>query len=126
MRETITSEDAPSLEEFPFSQAVEHGDTLYLSGQAPLDPESGELLTETIEQQTRRTMRNIELVLDAADASFDDVLKATVFLTDMDDFEAFNETYREHFDEPYPARSAVEVSDLAGDFDVEIEIIAAI
>ena len=126
MRDEVRSDDAPSFEDFPFSQAIRHGDTLYLSGQAALDPETGAFVAGGIRAETRRTMENIGLVLEAAGATFDDVVKATVFLRDMADFEAFNEAYLEFLEPPYPARSAVEVSDLAGDFDVEIEVVAAL
>ena len=125
MPEEIRADDAPTLERFPFSQAMAHGDTVYVSGQVPLDPETGELVAGGVAEQTDRIMANIAAILEAAGSSLDDALKATVFLTDMDDFRAFNEAYRAHFDEPFPARSAVEVSDLAGDFDVEVDLIAA-
>lgn len=108
----------------PFSQAIQHGDTLYLSGAVPVTDE-GELVSGDVQTQTGAVFANMQAVLDEADASMADLLKVTVFLTDIDDFADFNETYREHVPEPRPARSAVEVSDLALDCRVEVEAIAA-
>lgn len=108
----------------PFSQAIRHGDTLYLSGAVPVTDE-GELVSGDVQTQTDAVFANMKAVLDEAGASMGDLLKVTVFLTDIDDFADFNETYREHVPDPRPARSAVEVSDLALDCRVEVEAIAA-
>lgn len=124
MRE-IRTEDAPTFDEYPFSQAIVHGDTVYLSGNVPLDPDTGEFVDGGMNEQARQVMENIEAVLDAADTSLDNVVKATVFITDKEAFGEFNEVYREFVDEPYPARSAV-VTDLVVDVDVEVEVVAAI
>lgn len=124
MRE-IRTEDAPTFDEYPFSQAIVHGDTVYLSGNVPLDPDTGEFVSGGMSEQARQVMRNIEAVLEAADTSLDNVVKATVFITDPEAFGEFNEVYREFVDEPYPARSAV-VTDLVVDVDVEVEVVAAI
>lgn len=124
MRE-IKSEDAPTFEEYPFSQAIEHDGVVYLSGSVPLDPETGEFVDGGIAAETEQVMENIGAVLEAAGSSFDDVIKATVFITDRDDFGDFNEVYRRYFDEPYPARSAV-VTDLVVDISVEVEVVAAV
>lgn len=122
--EEIYSSEAPEFD-LPFSQGMIHGDTVYTSGQVPVDPETLEVVGDTIEDQTHRTMQNLEIVLEAAGSSLDDVVKTTVFLDDVDDFDAFNETYREYVSKPYPARSAYEVGDLAIDILVEIEMIAS-
>ncbi|MFB6218815.1 MAG: RidA family protein [Halobacteriaceae archaeon] len=122
----VTTDGAPVYEELPFSQAIVHGDTVYVSGQVPVDPETGEIVGEDIREQTRRTMENVAAVLEAAGSSLDSIVKATVFLADIDDFAAFNEVYSEYVSGPEPARSAFEVGDLAIDVTVEIEVVAAL
>lgn len=124
MRE-IKAEGAPTFEEFPFSQAIEHDGMVYLSGSVPLDPETGEFVDGGITAETEQVMENIGAVLEAAGSSFDDVIKATVFITDSDDFNDFNEVYEQYFEDPYPARSAV-ITDLVVDVSVEVEVVAAI
>jgi 2-iminobutanoate/2-iminopropanoate deaminase len=124
MRE-LTTEDAPASIG-PYSQGIVDGDTIYVSGQGPVDPETGDVVGETIEAQTDRTLENVAAILNAADASLDDVVKTTVFVQDMDDYGAVNERYGEYMSEPYPARSAVEIADLPIDIDVEIEAIATL
>lgn len=121
--DAVYTDEAPVFD-LPFSQATVHGDTVYLSGQVPVDPETGDVVGETLTEQVDRTMENAATILEAAGSSLDDVLKVTAFLTDINDFDEFNEAYRPHVSEPYPARSAYEVSDLAIDIDVEIELIA--
>ena len=108
----------------PFSQALRDGDRIYVSGQGPVDPESGEIVGEDIGEQTARTLKNIDAVLAAADCSLDDVVKATVFVQDMDDYDTINEVYAEYMSSPYPARSAVQIEDLPIDIGIEIEVIA--
>lgn len=120
------STDAGYDSDFPFSQGVVHGDTVYTAGQIPKDPETREVVGETIEEQTHQTFRNLEAVLDEAGTSFENVVKTTAFLTDMDDYDGFNRVYREWMPEPHPARSTVEVAALAIDIRVEVEMIAAI
>lgn len=107
----------------PLSQAIRSGDTVYVSGQVPMD-EHGELVDGDIAAQTERTIDNVAAVLAAAGLTLGDVVKATVFLRDLEEFEAFNEVYARRFPDPKPARSAVAVADLAVDADVEIEAIA--
>ncbi|WP_137286331.1 Rid family detoxifying hydrolase [Halorussus salinisoli] len=119
----VTTEDAPAAIG-PYSQGIVDGDRVYVSGQGPLDPKSGDVVGDDASEQTTRTLENVAAVLDAADASLSDVVKTTVFLIDMDDYEAVNETYGEYMSEPYPARSAVEVADLPVDVRVEIEAVA--
>jgi 2-iminobutanoate/2-iminopropanoate deaminase len=120
------STDAGYDSDFPFSQGVIHGDTVYTAGQIPKDPETREVVGETIGEQTHATFDNLEAVLEAAGTSLENVVKTTAFLTDMDDIEAFNRAYRERMPEPYPGRSTVEVAALAIDITVEIEMVAAI
>ena len=122
--EEITTDDAPPSIG-PFSQAIRDGDRIYVSGQGPIDPETGEIVGSDAQEQTARTLENVDAVLSAAGQSLDDVVKATVFVTDMDDYDAVNEVYAEYMSEPYPARSAVEVRDLPVDIRVEIEVIAS-
>jgi reactive intermediate/imine deaminase len=119
----IHTEDAPQSIG-PFSQAIEDGNRIYVSGQGPIDPASGERIEGDVAAQTARTLENVDAILQAAGCSLDDVVKTTVFVRDMDDYDAVNELYGEYFSEPYPARSAVEIVRLPVDIDVEIEAIA--
>ncbi|WP_227378677.1 Rid family detoxifying hydrolase [Haladaptatus halobius] len=123
MEEISTDAAPPSIG--PFSQGIRDGNRIYVSGQGPVDPESGEIVGDTIEEQTERTLANVDAVLRAADRSLDDVVKATVFVQDMDDYDAINDVYADHVSTPYPARSAVEVADLPIDIGVEIEVVAS-
>jgi len=108
----------------PYSHAVEAGGMLFLSGTVPVDPKSGEPAVGDIGQATARVLENIKLVLEAAGSSLEQVVKATVFLTDMADFGAMNEVYKTYFMANEPARSCVAVKELPGKFPVEIEVIA--
>ena len=119
----ITTDDAPPSIG-PFSQGIEDGDRIYVSGQGPIDPESGEIIDGDVAAQTERTLENVDAILRAADCSLADVVKATVFLRDMDDYDAVNEVYGAYMSDPYPARSAVEVVQMPVDIDVEIEVVA--
>lgn len=122
--EKTTTDDAPSSIG-PFSQAVRDGETVYVSGQGPVDPESGKIVGEDIGEQTARTLENVGAILREAGGSLNDAVKVTVFVTDMDDYDAVNEVYGEFFSDPYPARSAIEVSALPIDIGVEIEVVAS-
>lgn len=121
----ISTEDAPASIG-PYSQGIVDGGRAYVSGQGPVDPDTGEVVSGDIREQTARTLDNVDAVLGAAGASLDDVAKVTVFVTDMDDYGAVNEVYGEHMSPPYPARSAVEVADLPIDIGVEIEAVASV
>jgi 2-iminobutanoate/2-iminopropanoate deaminase len=110
----------------PLSMGIEHDDVVYVSGQAAFDPDTGEVVGDTVAEETTQTLENVESVLESAGASLDDVVKTQVFLTDVDDFDEMNGAYREMFSEPYPARSAFEIGDLAADIRVEIEAIAVL
>ncbi|MBU9719939.1 MULTISPECIES: RidA family protein [Bacillaceae] len=122
MKKPIHTKQAPDAIG-PYSQAVVVGDFVYTSGQLGLDPETMEL-EKGVEKQTERVFKNLEAVLQAAGCGLNDVVKAMVFLKDMDDFAKVNDIYGKQFDEPFPARSAVEVARLPKDALVEIEVIA--
>ncbi|SDB99191.1 2-iminobutanoate/2-iminopropanoate deaminase [Terribacillus halophilus] len=122
MRNIIQTDKAPQAIG-PYSQAVETAGTVYISGQIPLDPATGEM-AGTIEEQTDQVMRNLSAILEEAGLSFDQVVKTTIFLTSLDDFAAVNEVYGRHLSEPYPARATVEISKLPKGAKVEIEAIA--
>lgn len=121
----ITTDSAPAAIG-PYSQGIRDGDTVYVSGQGAIDSETGEIVGDSVTEETARTLMNIDAVLQAAGGSIDDVIKTTVFLTDMGNYEAVNAEYSKHFSSPFPARSAVEVCELPVDIRVEIEAIASI
>ena len=108
-----------------YSQAVRSGSLLFCSGQIPLDPKSGQIVSGDITAQTRRVLDNIAALLRAEGLNFDDVVKTTVFLTNLDDFQIVNEVYGSYFKQNPPARSTVQVSALPRGVNVEIEVIAA-
>jgi len=108
----------------PYNQAVKAGNTLYVSGQIALSPESGELVQGGVEKETRQVLSNVAAVLAAAGFSFSDVVKTTIFLRDMADFAAVNSVYGEYFTEQAPARETVAVAGLPKDVNVEISVIA--
>lgn len=124
--EEISTDKAPSFEAAPLSQATKVGDTIYVSGQLGVDPQTEELVSDDVKEQAEQTFENIAPVLEAAGASLDDIVNTTVFLSDLGHYEAVNEVYGEYLNEPYPSRSAIEVGDLVLDGDVEIEVIAYI
>lgn len=120
--EKITADDIPdSLG--PYSDAIRSGDRIYVSGKGPQDPKTGNIPSD-VGEQTANTLRNIETILESAGTSKESIVNATVYLTDMDDYEAVNDAYREYLSEPYPARTCVEVSRLPAPIDVEITVIA--
>ncbi len=110
----------------PYSQAVQVGNLVFLSGQIPLDPQSMEVVTGCIETQAIRVLDNMKAVATAAGAQLQDIVKLTIFLTDLEDFTVVNETMKGYFSEPYPARSTVEVSALPRGVNIEIEAILAL
>jgi 2-iminobutanoate/2-iminopropanoate deaminase len=110
----------------PYSQAVKYGNMLFCSGQIPLDPATGEIVPGDITAQTERVMGNIAATLSAAGASFDDVIKTTIYLVDMGDFTSVNEVYGRCFQNHKPARSTVAVKSLPRGALVEIEVIAGV
>ncbi|HCK91308.1 MAG TPA: hypothetical protein DHW54_09000 [Gemmatimonadetes bacterium] len=108
----------------PYSQAIVVDDWVFCSGQIPLDPETAELVGDTIDEQTDQALSNLSEVLQAAGSSLQHVVKTTVFLADMNDFAAMNKVYEQHFGEHRPARAAVQAAALPKFCDVEIECIA--
>lgn len=109
----------------PYSQAVVFGNMLYASGQIALHPVSGELIMDSIEEETEQVMQNIKALLDAAEFGFQDVLKCSIFLSDMNNFSRVNSVYANYFQNEPPARETVEVACLPKNVNVEISIIAA-
>lgn len=108
----------------PYSQAIVTGQLLFCSGQIPLDPVTGQMVEGDVGAQTRRVLENVRAILVAAGVTFDDVVKTTVFLADMNDFAAMNGVYAEYFSAPAPARSTVQAARLPRDARVEIEVVA--
>jgi len=123
MRKAISSDGAPKAIG-PYSQAVRAGQLLFLSGQVPLDPATGQLVGGDIAAQTRRVMDNLGAVLNAAGLSFANVVRTTIFLADINDFAAVNDVYGGYFSAPAPARATVQVARLPKDARVEIDAIA--
>lgn len=110
----------------PYSLAVRSGDLVFTAGQIPLDPATGELTGASVADQTRRVLLNLKAVLAASGCTLDDVLKTTVFLTDLARFVEMNTVYAEFFQEPFPARSTIQVSGLPKGAQVEIEAVARV
>lgn len=108
----------------PYSQAVLTGNELFCSGQIPINPTNGEVFKGAIKEQAKIVMQNIEAVLKAADMNFSNVVKTTIFLTDMNDFPSVNEVYGTYFKSEPPARSTIQVAGLPKGVNVEIEVIA--
>lgn len=125
MKKIIQTSKAPAPVG-PYNQAVIHNDTLYASGQIAIDPATGELVTGDIEGETRQVMENIKAILEEAGLGFKDVLKCSIFVTDMNNYSRINAVYAEYFDEQTaPARELVEVVNLPKFVNVEISVIAA-
>ena len=124
MSEKISTKKAPGAIG-PYSQAIKAGNIIFTSGQIPLDPETGAMTADGIAEQTERVMKNLSAVLEAAGASFDDVVKTTCFLADIADFAAFNEVYAKYITSA-PARSCVAVRDLPKGALVEVEAVAVV
>jgi 2-iminobutanoate/2-iminopropanoate deaminase len=123
MKKIISTNEAPAAIG-PYSQAVRSGSFLFCSGQIPLDPKSSQIVSGDIAAQTRRVLNNIAAVLRAEGLTFDSVVKTTIFLTDLNDFQLVNEVYGSYFKQDPPARSTVQVSALPKGANVEIEVIA--
>jgi 2-iminobutanoate/2-iminopropanoate deaminase len=123
MKRIINTTKAPAALG-PYSQAIEVNGTLYISGQIPFVPETMTLVSDDVKAQTRQSLENLKAILDEAGYSFKDVVKATCFIKNMDDFGAINEVYAEYLGDVKPARACVEVARLPKDVKVEIELIA--
>lgn len=122
-KDIISTKNAPAALG-PYSQAVKGGEFIFISGQIPIDPSTGKLVADDIKSQTRQSLENIKVILEAAGSSLAKVIKVSVFLSDMDDFQKMNEIYRQYFPDNFPARSSVKVSELPMNAKVEIEAIA--
>jgi 2-iminobutanoate/2-iminopropanoate deaminase len=123
MKKIISTDNAPSAIG-PYSQAVVAGNMLFTSGQIAIDPKTGALKMDTVEQETEQVMNNLSAVLSEAGATFENVIKTSIFLKNMDDFNTVNEIYASFFEADYPARETVQVAKLPKDVNVEISMIA--
>jgi 2-iminobutanoate/2-iminopropanoate deaminase len=124
-KQVITAADAPAAIG-PYSQAIRVGNLVFTSGQIPLHPQTGDIVGETAAEQARQVLQNLQAVLQAAGASLQNVVKTTIFLTDLSQFAAVNAVYAEFFPENPPARSTVQVAALPRGVQVEIEAIAIV
>ena len=123
MKKIVSTNEAPTAIG-PYSQAVRSGSFLFCSGQIPLDPKSGQIVAGSISAQTRRVLDNIAGLLRSQGLTFDHIVKTTIFLTDLGDFQTVNEIYGSYFKQNPPARSTVQVAGLPKSANVEIEVIA--
>ena len=121
-KEIIFTDKAPKAIG-PYSQAVKSNGFVFVSGQIPLNPESGDLMNASIEDQAEQVIQNLKNVCEAANTSLSDIVKLTIYITDMNDFSIVNEAMAKHFSEPYPARATVEVSALPLGVNVEMDAI---
>ena len=124
-KEIISTKNAPQAIG-PYSQAVKAGNLMFISGQIPLDPKTGDLVSQSIEDQAKQVLENVKSICEAAGCSLDDIVKISIFLTDLSNFAVVNDMMKEYFFEPYPARATVEVSGLPLGVNVEIEAIVLI
>ena len=124
-KEIINTKNAPAAIG-PYSQAIKAGNFVYTSGQLPMNPITGELVTGDVQAETRKCLENLKAILEEAGSSMNDAIKITVFIKDMNQFAKINEVYGEYFPEDKPARSCVEVARLPKDVNVEIEAVALI
>ena len=121
-KEIISTKNAPQAIG-PYSQAVKTGNLIFISGQIPLDPKTGNLVEGSIKDETNQVLKNLKSICEAAGYSLDDAVKITIFLTDLANFSVVNDLMKEFFSEPYPARATIEVSALPLGVNVEIEAI---
>ncbi len=124
-RSAVSSNDAPKAIG-PYSSALRVGSLLFVSGQVPVDPDTGAMVEGTIGDQTRRVLLNMQALVEAAGLTMAHVVRTTVYLADMNDFGAMNEVYRTFFTEPFPARSTVQAARLPRDSRIEIDAIASV
>jgi 2-iminobutanoate/2-iminopropanoate deaminase len=125
MAEIISTENAPGAIG-PYSQAIKTGGFIFCSGQIPIDPATGNFVSDDVAEQTEQVLKNLEAVLKAGGAGFENVVKTTVFLADMNDFAVMNEVYGRFFGDVKPARATVQAARLPRDARVEIDCIAAV
>ena len=124
-RSAVSSNDAPQAIG-PYSSALRVGSLLFVSGQVPVDPDTGAMVEGTLGDQTRRVLLNMQALVEAAGLTMAHVVRTTVYLADMNDFGAMNEVYRTFFTEPFPARSTVQAARLPRDSRIEIDAIASV
>jgi 2-iminobutanoate/2-iminopropanoate deaminase len=125
VKDVVRTEDAPApFQGAPYSQAIRHGDLVFVSGQLGLEPGHTELVGDGVTEQTEQIFRNLQAILEAAGSGLDRLVKTTVFLTDLGDFAAMNDVYRAHAGDRPPARSTVQVAALPSGARVEIEAVA--
>lgn len=124
-KEIISTEKAPKAIG-PYSQGVKIGDFIFTSGQLPINPENGELVTDDVKKATAQSLENVKAILEKAGSSLDKVVKAVVYLKDLEDFAAVNEVYATYFTGDYPARSCFQVAKLPMDAKIEIEVVASV
>ena len=125
MKKQIQTELAPSAIG-PYSQAIQVGTTLYISGQIPLDPQTGKMVPGGIENETKRALENLKAIVTAAGGTMQNIVKTTILLADMSDFSVVNEIYGTYFQAPFPARATFQVARLPRDARIEIEAIGEI
>lgn len=124
-KEIISTDNAPSAIG-PYSQAVKANGMVFVSGQIPIDPKTGEFVSDDVAEQTEQVLQNLRNVLEAAGSSMESVIKTTVFVADMNDFGKMNEVYARHFTANFPARATVQAARLPKDAKVEIECVALV
>jgi len=124
-KEIISTEKAPKAIG-PYSQGVKVGELIFTSGQLPINPENGQLIADDVKKATAQSLENIKAILEKAGSSLDKVVKAVVYLKDLEDFAAVNEVYATYFTGDYPARSCFQVAKLPMDAKVEIEVVASV
>ena len=124
-KEIISTKDAPQAIG-PYSQAVRFDNLIFVSGQIPIEPESGKILNGDIEEQTKQILKNLNNILTAGGSSLDNVLRTTIFLTNLENYSVVNETYAQYFNDLPPARSTVQVAKLPMDAQIEIDVIACV
>lgn len=123
MKEAFSTANAPAAIG-PYSQAVKDGDLVFVSGQLPIDPKTGEFPSGNVQDQTRQSLENVKAILAEVGYGMENVLKTTVYLADISDFAEMNDVYAQYFSEPYPARAAFQVAALPKGAKVEIEVVA--
>jgi 2-iminobutanoate/2-iminopropanoate deaminase len=125
MKQIVRTDNAPKPVG-PYSQAIRAGNLLFVAGQGPLDPQTGQRVQESIQAETRQVLENVKAILEAGGSSLDQVVKTTCYLADMNDFQAFNAVYAEYFASDPPARTTIQAGRLPMDIRVEIEVIATV
>jgi len=124
-KHAVRTEAAPApFEGAPYSQGIVAGDLIFVSGQLGIDPEQGHVVQGGIVEQTEQVMKNLSAILAEAGASLDDIVMTSIFLIDLQDFQAMNEVYARHLSEPYPARATVEIGSLPSGARIEIAVVA--